>query len=295
MLESHDVRPYNPPMTSFLKMHGLGNDFAVFDGRIFPLPVSAAIARAIADRKRGIGCDQVIVMEKAQNGAAAFMRIFNADGSEVESCGNAARCVAWLLMAEHETDQIEIATAGGLLFCNTAGEGEVTVDMGPPKFDWREIPMAQAVDTSNFALPVPGFEEVFLGSAAAVSMGNPHCVFFVDTPESVPVAELGAAIEHHPWFPYRTNVEFAAIERQDHLRMRVWERGAGITLACGTGACAAVVAANLRGLSERKVRVTLDGGDLQIEWRESDNHVLMTGPARFSFAGEANLDALLQP
>jgi diaminopimelate epimerase len=126
-------------------------------------------------------------------------------------------------------------------------------------------------------------------------MGNPHCVFFVDRPESIPVAELGAAIEHHPWFPYRTNVEFAAIEQQDHLRMRVWERGAGITLACGTGACAAVVAANLRGLSGRKARVTLDGGDLEIEWRESDNHVLMTGPARFSFAGETDLHSLLQP
>ena len=289
------MRPYNPPMTSFLKMHGLGNDFAVFDGRIFPVPVTAAMARAIADRKRGIGCDQVIVMEKGQNGAAAFMRIFNADGSEVESCGNAARCVAWLLMAEHETSHIEIATTGGLLSCNAAGEGEVTVDMGPPKLDWREIPMAQAVDTSNFAIGVAGFEQPFLASAAAVSMGNPHCVFFVDRPESIPVAELGAAIEHHPWFPYRTNVEFAAIEQQDHLRMRVWERGAGITLACGTGACAAVVAANLRGLSGRKARVTLDGGDLEIEWRESDNHVLMTGPARFSFAGETDLHSLLQP
>jgi diaminopimelate epimerase len=223
------------------------------------------------------------------------MRIFNADGSEVESCGNAARCVAWLLMAEHETSHIEIATTGGLLSCNAAGEGEVTVDMGPPKLDWREIPMAQAVDTSNFAIGVAGFEQPFLASAAAVSMGNPHCVFFVDRPESIPVAELGAAIEHHPWFPYRTNVEFAAIEQQDHLRMRVWERGAGITLACGTGACAAVVAANLRGLSGRKARVTLDGGDLEIEWRESDNHVLMTGPARFSFAGETDLHSLLQP
>jgi len=151
------------------------------------------------------------------------------------------------------------------------------------------------VDTSNFAIDVPGFTQAFLASAAAVSMGNPHCIFFVETPESVPVAELGAEVEHHPWFPYRTNAEFVAVEGEDHLRMRVWERGAGITLACGTGACAALVAANLRGLAGRKARVTLDGGELQIEWRESDNHVLMTGPARFSFAGEADLDALLQP
>jgi diaminopimelate epimerase len=281
-------------MTSFLKMHGLGNDFAIFDGRVFPVPLTAAIARAIADRKRGIGCDQVIVMEKGANGAAAFMRIFNADGGEVESCGNAARCVAWLLMAEHETDSIEIATGAGMLSCQTAGEMDVTVDMGPPRLDWREIPMTQAVDTAQFALPVPGFEQDYLKHASAVSVGNPHCILFVDDPDTAPVRELGTAIEHHPWFPYRTNVEFAAKQGDDHLRMRVWERGAGITLACGTGACAVAVAANLRGLTDRKVRVTLDGGDLTIGWRETDDHVLMTGPARFSFAGETDLGALVR-
>ena len=281
-------------MTSFLKMHGLGNDFAIFDARVFPIPLTAAIARAIADRKRGIGCDQVIVMEKTRNGAAAFMRIFNADGGEVESCGNAARCVAWLLMAERETSSIEIATAGGPLVCTTGGPDNVTVDMGPPRTDWREIPMAQAVDTTNFDLPVPGFHEDYLHHAAAVSMGNQHCVLFVDDAETAPVSELGAAIEHHPWFPYRTNVEFAARCSDDHLRMRVWERGAGITLACGTGACAAAVAANLRGLTARQVHVTLDGGDLFIDWRNEDDHVLMTGPVRFSFAGEADLDALVR-
>jgi diaminopimelate epimerase len=279
-------------MTSFLKMHGLGNDFAVFDGRVFPVPVNAAVARAIADRKRGIGCDQVIVMEKAENGAAAFMRIFNADGSEVESCGNAARCVAWLLMAEHETDQIDIATAGGMLSCSSAGEGEITVDMGLPKLDWREIPMSQAVDTASFVLPVSGFGGEYLKNAAAVSMGNPHCVLFVDDTGTIPLGELGPAIENHPWFPYRTNVEFVTQAGTDHLQMRVWERGAGVTLACGTGACAAVVAAAERGVTGRKTTVTLDGGDLQIEWRELDGHVLMTGPARFSFAGEADLAAL---
>ena len=281
-------------MTSFLKMHGLGNDFAVFDGRVFPVPMTAAIARAIADRKRGIGCDQVIVMEKGANSAAIFMRIFNADGGEVESCGNAARCVAWLLMAEHETDHINIDTTGGMLACSSAGEDSVTVDMGPPRLDWREIPMAQAVDTANFAIPVPDFHEKYLQNAAAVSMGNPHCVLFVDDPATAPVQALGAAIERHPWFPYRTNVEFVAAESEDHLRMRVWERGAGVTLACGTGACAAAVAAHLRGMVGRKTTVTLDGGDLDIEWRENDGHVLMTGPARFSFAGEADLAALVR-
>jgi diaminopimelate epimerase len=281
-------------MTSFLKMHGLGNDFAVFDGRIFPVPLTAAIARAIADRKRGIGCDQVIVMEKGTDGAATFMRIFNADGGEVESCGNAARCVAWVLMAEHETDAIRIATAGGMLSCRTAGQGDVSVDMGPPRLDWREIPMAQAVDTAHFELPVPGFGQDYLHHASAVSMGNPHCVLFVDDPETAPLGELGAAVEHHPWFPYRTNVEFVARLGEDRLRMRVWERGAGITMACGTGACAAAVAANLRGVTGRKVTVTLDGGDLEVEWRDTDDHVLMTGPARFSFAGETDLGELVR-
>ena len=164
-------------------------------------------------------------MEQAAKPAATFMRIFNADGSEVESCGNAARCVAWLLMAEHETSQITIATAGGALICSRAGDEQVTVDMGPPRLDWREIPMAQAVDTENFAIPVPGFELDYLQNVAALSMGNPHCVLFVDDPESAPVTELGAALERHVWFPYRTNVEFVAAQGDDHLRMRVWERG----------------------------------------------------------------------
>ncbi len=280
-------------MTSFLKMHGLGNDFVIFDARIFPLLVDPIMAKAIADRKRGIGCDQVIVMEPAKNGAAAFMRIFNADGGEVESCGNAARCIAYLLMAERESDHIALETSGGPLFCQTAGEESVTVDMGPPRLDWREIPMAQAVDTEEFSLPVPGFDEAALQSAVALSMGNPHCVLFVKDAEAAPVARLGPAIERHPWFPSRTNVEFVERRSDSSLRMRVWERGAGITLACGTGACAAVVAGSLRGLTARKAKVILDGGELGIEWRESDDHVLMTGPIRFSFAGEVNLPTLV--
>ena len=279
-------------MTSFLKMHGLGNDFAIFDGRTFPLALDAASARAIADRRRGIGCDQVIVMEAAK-GANAFMRIFNADGSEVESCGNAARCVGFLLMAEAETDRVKIDTTGGPLLCQTADGGRVTVDMGAPRLDWREIPMAQAVDTSSFALDVPGFTTPALGSAATVSVGNPHCVLFVDDVQQAPVATLGAAIEHHPWFPLRTNVEFVERIGPRQLRMRVWERGAGITRACGTGACAVAVAANLRGLSERKVTVVLDGGELEIDWREADDHILMTGPVGFSFGGEVNIKSLL--
>jgi diaminopimelate epimerase len=233
-------------------------------------------------------------MEPAKNGAASFMRIFNADGGEVESCGNAARCVAYLMMAERETDHVQLASAGGPLDCRSAGEDMVTVDMGIPRLDWREIPMAQAVDTQSFALEVPGFADAALNAAAAVSVGNPHCVLFVGDAEAAPVASLGAAIERHPWFPSRTNVEFVERRSPDVLRMRVWERGAGITQACGSGACAAAVAAIERGLTNRKVKLLLDGGELSIEWRESDDHVLMTGPIRFAFAGEVTIPSLVE-
>ncbi|MGQ0741850.1 MAG: diaminopimelate epimerase [Alphaproteobacteria bacterium] len=281
-------------MTAFVKMHGLGNDFVVFDARKQGLPMDARLARAVGDRHFGVGCDQVIVIERARDGTHAFMRVFNADGAEAESCGNAARCVARLLMDEAKLSEVSIDTASGPLRCVLSGEGNVTVDMGAPRFDWREIPMAQAVDTVSFALPVAGFEEKALMEAAAVSMGNPHCVLFVADAETAPIEKLGPAIENHAWFPAHTNVVFA--ERQgEALRLRVWERGAGMTLACGTGACAAVVAASRRGLLDRKSAVIMDGGTLQIEWRESDNHVLMTGPAVVSFSGEADLMALERP
>jgi diaminopimelate epimerase len=210
----------------------------------------------------------------------------------VEACGNGSRCVAFLLMAEAETDQIKLTTAGGSLFCQSAGPSAVTIDMGTPHLDWREIPMAQAVDTASFALPVFGFDDPALTACSAVSMGNPHCVLFVDDAEKAPVATLGPAVERHPWFPARTNVEFVERLSPTALRMRVWERGAGITRACGTGASAVAVAAHIRGLTGRKVSVRLDGGELRIEWRESDEHVLMTGPVAFSFGGDVNIPAL---
>ncbi|HYM18691.1 MAG TPA: diaminopimelate epimerase [Micropepsaceae bacterium] len=279
-------------MKSFLKMHGLGNDFVIFDARTFPIPMDAATAKAVADRKRGIGCDQIILIERANKGADAFMRIYNADGGEVESCGNAARCVGSLLMAEMEKPDVLIATTGGPVRCSDARSGRVTVDLGAPRLDWREIPLAQAVDTESFSLQVPGFHEPALEAVSAVSVGNPHCVLFVEDVENAPVTTLGPAIEHHPWFPSRTNVEFVEARGRGTLRMRVWERGAGVTLACGTGACAAAVAAHLRGMTGRKVTLVLDGGELEIEWREADDHVLMTGPATFSFAGEVDLKSL---
>jgi len=293
-LAGADASAYKMTMTAFLKMHGLGNDFVVFDARNHAFALDAISARAVADRHTGVGCDQVIVIERARNGADAFMRIFNADGGEVESCGNAARCVAQLLMNEEEISAIKLDTVGGPLTCTSAGSGNVTVDMGAPRTDWREIPMAQAVDTTSFALQVAGFDDRMLRAAAAVSMGNPHCVLFAADIEKAPVENLGAAIEHHPWFPARTNVVFAQKLSDKSLRVRVWERGTGVTLACGTGACAAVVAAYRRGLTERKADVLLDGGKLWIEWRESDGHVLMTGPATLSYRGEADIASLVR-
>lgn len=269
-------------MTAFLKMHGLGNDFVVFDGREHALALAPPLARAIADRRQGVGCDQIIVIEPARNGADAAMRIVNADGGEVESCGNAARCVAQLLMAEKDARSARIETLGGPLLCTDAGHGEVTVDMGPPHLGWQDIPLSRNVDTDRFSVDVDGLSL----TASAVSVGNPHCVLFVDDAEKADVARLGAKIEHDPLFPARTNVEFVQILSPQRLRMRVWERGAGITRACGTGACATAVAAHRRGLAERKVEIVLDGGTLAIVWRESDGHILMTGPASLSFAGD---------
>lgn len=275
-------------MTAFSKMHGLGNDFAVFDARAGRFALDEGTARALADRRLGIGCDQVIVIERPRGGAGALMRIFNADGDEVEACGNAARCVARLLMDERDEPSVRIETRGGSLLCSDAGEGAVTVDMGAPKLSWCEIPLASEVDTAAFPLFV---KEQQL-TAAAVSMGNPHCILFVEDAEKALVTELGPAIEHHPQFPARTNVEFAAVIAPGRLRMRVWERGAGLTRACGTGACAAAVAAQRRGLGARAWNVILDGGELSIDWRERDGHVLMTGPTSFAFSGEIDLARL---
>lgn len=274
-------------MTRFLKMHGLGNDFVVFDARKQGFALSSDTARAIADRRHGVGCDQVIVIERGRNGFDAMMRSINADGGEVESCGNASRCVARLLMEELDRPQVRIDTQGGPLVCSDAGGGNVTVDMGAPRFQWREIPLAEDVDTERFVLEVDGANH----TVSAVSVGNPHCVLFVEDAERAPVAELGPRLETYPMFPKRTNVEFVHVVSPTKLRMRVWERGAGITSACGTGACAAVAAAHRLGLTSRNVEVMLDGGPLAIALRESDEHILMTGPAVLAFQGDLDLKA----
>jgi diaminopimelate epimerase len=278
-------------MTPFLKMHGLGNDFAVFDARNQKLALDAATARAIANRRFGIGCDQVIVIEPATNGADAFMRIYNSDGGEVESCGNAARCIARVLMDEKNADDITLDTKGGPLACAAHG-AFVTIDMGVPKFGWREIPMARETDTLSFPIAIEGSDFYPLTIATAANVGNPHVVLFVQDAEHAPVSELGPKIERHPLFPERTNVEFISLTDKNRLRMRVWERGAGITMACGTGACAAMVAAYRRGLVGHKADVVLDGGTLSIEWAGDGKPVLMTGPWTRAYRGEIDLASL---
>lgn len=264
----------------FVKMHGLGNDFIVFDAREIPLALSDQQVCALADRKTGIGCDQLIIIEPARNSLAdAWMTIRNADGSEVSACGNASRCVADRLMRESGKRAVIIETRAGLLDCEAAGEGLVAVDMGPARLDWREIPVIEPCDTLH--LPV-GLEE--LQDPVGVSVGNPHAVFFVPDAEAIDLARLGPALEHHSFFPERANIEAVQVLDRGRLRMRVWERGVGITRACGTGACAVLVAAARRGLSERQAEVILDGGVLTIEWLQ-DDHILMTGPAATAFDG----------
>ncbi|HTK36286.1 MAG TPA: diaminopimelate epimerase [Caulobacteraceae bacterium] len=272
----------------FLKMNGLGNDFVVVGaGRTADRPgfaPDAVAARAIADRDAGIGCDQLIGIEPSTAGDA-FMRIWNADGGEVEACGNAARCVGWLLMEAGGTDRATIETRAGLIHASRAGPLTVTVDMGAPRLDWRDIPLAEEMDTTRVELQVGPIDAPLLHTPGCVSMGNPHVVFFVPDAETAPVREVGPMIEHHLLFPEGVNVGFAQIVTRDRIRLKVWERGAGLTKACGTGACAALVAAHRRGLTDRKAALVLDGGELTIEWRESDGHVLMTGPVAVEFSG----------
>ncbi|MBQ1543357.1 diaminopimelate epimerase [Caulobacter sp. CCUG 60055] len=270
----------------FLKMNGLGNDFVVVEARTAPFRPEAAEARAIADRDAGIGCDQIVSIEPSPGqGGDAFMRIWNADGGEVEACGNATRCVGWLLMEASGRDRAVIDTVVGPLVASRAGERRVAVDMGAPRLDWRDIPLAEEMDTRGIELQVGPIDDPVLHTPGCVSMGNPHVVFFVPDAEAAPVTEVGPMIEHHHLFPERANVGFAQIKSPDRIRLRVWERGAGLTKACGTGACAALVAAHRRGLAGRKATVEMDGGELVIEWREADGHVLMTGDVAVEFTG----------
>ncbi len=266
---------------TFIKMHGLGNDFVVLDLRARALEVNGAEARAIADRRLGVGCDQVITIEPpATDLADASMRIYNPDGSEAEACGNGARCVAALLMREAGSDHVVIETAAGMLDADARKDGLISVDMGPARTEWRDIPLAEATDTLHL-----GISSGPLADPVGVGMGNPHAVFFVDDVAKVDLAKHGPKLEHHKIFPARANISVAQIVSEKEIRLRVWERGAGITPACGSAACAALVAAQRRGLAGRQAAIVLDGGRLDITWQE-DGHVLMTGPVAVSFTGE---------
>jgi diaminopimelate epimerase len=235
---------------AFMKMHGLGNDFVVVDARHAPVDLRPALVVALADRHRGIGFDQLAVIRPGQN-ADAHLAFLNADGSPSSTCGNATRCVARFLMDQTGRDRLVLTTDRGTLIAEAAGAGLTAVNMGHPQLGWRDIPLAHALDT--LALPIDG-------APVATGMGNPHCTFFVPDALAVDLAARGAAMEHHPLFPARTNVQFAHVAGPDHLRMRVWERGTGVTLASGSSSCAAAVAAHRRGLTGRRVRVDLDGG-----------------------------------
>ena len=264
----------------FTKMHGLGNDFVVFDARRAPLALDGARARAIADRRTGVGCDQLVVLEAPRKGGTdAYLRFWNQDGGEVAACGNGTRCAARLLLDETGADRVDLETDAGPLAAHEAGRGRVRVDMGPARLDWREIPLARAMDTLHVATGAGP-----LSDAVAVNMGNPHAVFFVDDADAVPLTDIGPQLETDPLFPERANIGVAQRIADDRLRLRVWERGVGLTQACGTGACAAAVAAARRALTGRDVTVVLDGGELGIVWRE-DGHVEMTGPTAASFTG----------
>jgi diaminopimelate epimerase len=275
---------YGPIMgIPFLKMHGLGNDFVVLDARETPLSVGEFQARAIANRNTGVGCDQLIVIEPSTaKDADAFMRIYNADGSEVDACGNATRCVGSLIMSERSSNSSVIETGAGLLHTRQENGGLVRVDMGEVKLNWADIPASEEVDTLHLGLEVGALKD-----PVGVNVGNPHAVFFVEDAAAIPLAELGPTVEHHSLFPERVNVGVAQIQSRSSIRLRVWERGAGITQACGTGACAALIAASRRDLTDRTAEVVLDGGALTIEWAE-DNHVHMTGPVATSFSGTLN-------
>jgi diaminopimelate epimerase len=255
-----------------MKMHGLGNDFVVVDARAQPVSLDAPLVRALADRHRGVGFDQLALITE---GGDLTITFYNADGSHSAACGNATRCIAAREMAQSGADRLNITITGrGSLQAVRDADKVTAVNMGAPMLDWRDIPLASDVDT--LALPIDG-------APVATGMGNPHCTFFVEDVSAIDLATRGPQIEHHPLFPERTNVQFAQIIGPDHIRMRVWERGTGITLASGSSSCAVAVAAARKGLTGRTVRIDLDGGTLNIDWR--DNGVWMSGPTAHVFDG----------
>ena len=291
----------------FYAMNGAGNRFAIFDGRGNEFALTSELAISIGAKGGPLGskgCDQIMVIRQSTRGDA-FMEIWNNDGGQVEACGNATRCVGWLLLRESGAEQVTIETAAGLLLAkaisestsaeSTSGQAsqkdkfQISVDMGQPNLEWDQIPLKEYMDTRVIDVKVGPIDAPILARPGAVNMGNPHCVFFVDDVEATAVETLGPMLEFHPLFPEQANIGFAQVLGPHHMRLRVWERGAGLTLACGTGACAAVVAAVRQSRMERKVRVDVDGGTLHIDWRASDDHVIMTGPVELEGSGELAL------
>ncbi len=269
----------------FLKMHGLGNDFVILDGRTAALDLPLERRRAIAHRQLGVGCDQLIVLEPpTERDADVFMRIYNPDGSEAGACGNATRCVASLVMDERKADQVIVQTVAGLLDAQKAGVGDnglpvISIDMGPARLDWRDIPVATACDTNHMPVGIGPLQD-----PVGTNMGNPHATFFVPDALSSELDPVAAQLEHHPFFPQRANIGLAEVMGGNRLRLRVYERGTGFTLACGSGACAAGVAAARRGLTERKVEIVVEHGTLVVEWM-GDGHVTMTGGISLAYRG----------
>ena len=272
-------KPHNIGLP-FLKMHGLGNDFVIVDARKAKDPITPAVAKAIGSRFFGVGFDQLAVLRETDDADVA-VDFWNSDGSTADACGNASRCVARLMMEETGNDSITLQTGFGLLSVVRANADNFSVNMGHPQLTWDTVPLARDVDLN--ALPIEG-------APGAAGMGNPHCVFVVDDAEAVDLPKLGPVMEHHELYPERTNVEFIHIINRNHIRMRVWERGGMITLACGSGACGAVVVAHRKGLVDRNVQVDLDGGTLYIDWREDG--VWMTGPTALVFSGELSAEFL---
>lgn len=266
----------NNTLLPFMKMHGLGNDFVVVDSRAHQIEITESLAQALGDRHRGVGFDQLAVITNSfdNEDISAHLKFYNSDGSISAACGNATRCIARYLMDETGETSLSIATDRGVLNAKDMGEGITTVNMGHPQLEWSQVPLSKAMDTLQ--LPVDG-------TPTATGMGNPHCTFFVDDVASINLEAEGAKFEHHPLYPERTNVQFAQIIGTDHIRMRVWERGVGVTLASGSSSCATAVAAARRGLTGRSVRVDLDGGTLHVDWREDG--VWMTGPTMHVFSG----------
>ena len=275
-----EIATFDPIGFPFVKMHGAGNDFVMLDLRDGTTVPCALTAARIANRHTGVGCDQLVIITPSPNGLADHgLTFLNSDGSESFACGNGARCAAALLMAETGADNVSFESLHGVLDCSQNGSSLITVDMGRPSLFWQDIPLSENRDTLHL-----GIREGPLEDPVGIGMGNPHAVFFVDDAEAVPVTVVGPKLERHELFPERANIGICQVRSRNRIRLRVWERGAGLTLACGSGSCAAVVAAVRRGLTDCKVTVEVDGGELHIDWTE-DDHVLLSGPVATSFRG----------